>query len=60
MGLSQHGLDTTFKVADLIRDLELMKAARDEAFKLIQEQPNHPLLEEFKRRFGEKFELARF
>jgi len=27
LGLSQHGLDTTFKVADLIRDLALMKAA---------------------------------
>lgn len=60
MGLSQHGLDTTFKVADLIRDLELMKATREEAFKLIQEAPDHPLTAEFRRRFGDKFELARF
>lgn len=60
MGLSQHGLDTTFKVADLIRDLEIMKAARQEALKLILDRPDHPLIEEFKRRFGDKFELARF
>lgn len=60
MGLPQHGLDSTFKVADLIRDLELMKAAREEAFKLIQEAPDHPLVAEFRHRFGDKFELARF
>ncbi len=59
LGLSQHGLDTTFKVADLIRDLALMKAARDEAFQLIQRESSTPLLEEFRRRFGDRFELAR-
>lgn len=59
LGLSQHGLDTTFKVADLIRDLALMKAAREEAFQLIQREPSTPLLEEFRRRFGDRFELAR-
>jgi ATP-dependent DNA helicase RecG len=59
LGLSQHGLDTTFKVADLIRDLQLMKAAREEAFQLIHREPQTPLIEEFRRRFGGRFELAR-
>ncbi len=60
LGLAQHGLDTTFKAADLLRDLELMKRAREEAFRLIEEDPEHPLVEEFKRRFGARFELAKF
>ena len=59
LGTAQHGLDTTFKVADLIRDLALMKAAREEAFRLLEEDPDTPLIEEFQRRFGDKFELAR-
>ena len=59
LGVAQHGLDTTFKVADLIRDLPLMKAAREEAFRLIEEDPHTPLIEEFQKRFGDKFELAR-
>jgi ATP-dependent DNA helicase RecG len=59
LGLSQHGLDTTFKVADLIRDLPLMKAAREEAFRLLERDPNTPLIQEFNRRFGDRFELAR-
>ena len=59
LGLAQHGLDTTFHAADLLRDLELMKQARAEAFRLIEERPDHPLVEEFKRRFGERFEWAR-
>jgi ATP-dependent DNA helicase RecG len=59
LGVSQHGLDTTFKVADLIRDLPIMKAARDEAFRLIEREPDTPLIREFERRFGERFELAR-
>jgi ATP-dependent DNA helicase RecG len=60
LGLAQHGLDTTFRAADLLRDLELMKRAREEAFRLIEEQPDHPLVAEFKRRFGERFAWARF
>lgn len=59
LGVAQHGLDTTFRVADLIADLGLMKVAREEAFALIQKEPNHPLVAEFQRRFGGKFELAR-
>jgi len=59
LGLTQHGLDTTFRAADLLRDLELMKRAREEAFKLIEREPDHPLVEEFKRRFGGRFEWAR-
>ncbi len=60
LGLTQHGLDTTFKAADLLRDLELLKRAREEAFRLIEKQPDHPLIAEFERRFGERFEWARF
>lgn len=59
LGVAQHGLESTFKVADLIADLELMKAARAEAFRLIAQNPDHSLIEEFQRRFGGKFELAR-
>lgn len=59
LGVAQHGLDSTFKVADLIADLDLMKAAREEAFRLIAQNPNHPLIEEFRRRFGDKFAMAR-
>jgi len=60
LGLAQHGLDTTFRAADLLRDIGLMKQAREEAFKLIEGQPDHPLVTEFERRFGGKFEWARF
>ncbi|MCL6642719.1 MAG: hypothetical protein K6T71_05295, partial [Candidatus Bipolaricaulota bacterium] len=59
LGVAQHGLDSTFKVADLIADLDLMKAAREEAFRLVAQDPNHPLIAEFQRRFGDKFALAR-
>jgi ATP-dependent DNA helicase RecG len=59
LGVAQHGLDSTFKVADLIADLDLMKAAREEAFRLVAQDPNHPLIAEFRRRFGDKFALAR-
>ena len=59
LGFSQHGLDTTFKVADLIRDLPLMQAARAEAERLLASDPETPLLAEFERRFGERFDLAR-
>ena len=59
LGYSQHGLDTTFKVADLIRDLPLMQAAREEAEAWLAQHPETPLLAEFERRFGERFDLAR-
>ena len=59
LGFSQHGLDTTFKVADLIRDLPLMQTAREEAERLLAADPGTPLLDEFERRFGERFDLAR-
>ncbi|MCR4403876.1 MAG: ATP-dependent DNA helicase RecG [Candidatus Acetothermia bacterium] len=60
LGPAQHGLDTTFKAADLLRDLELLKLAREEALKLIEAEPDHPLVAEFSRRFGGRFEWARF
>ncbi|MFN4218955.1 MAG: ATP-dependent DNA helicase RecG [Candidatus Bipolaricaulia bacterium] len=59
LGVAQHGLDSTFKVADLIADLDLMKAAREEAFRLMAQNPDHPVVEEFRRRFGDKFALTR-
>ena len=60
LGLSQHGLDTTFRVADLLRDFKIMKEARAEAERLLEQQPDTPLLEEFQRRFGASFDLAHF
>ena len=59
LGVAQHGLDTTFKVADLIRDLSLMSTAREAAEGLLEADPETPLLAEFERRFGERFDLAR-
>lgn len=59
LGVAQHGLESTFKVADLIADIDLMKAAREEAFQLVQQKPDDVLTAEFRRRFGDKFELAR-
>jgi len=59
LGVAQHGLDTTFKVADLIRDFELMKAARDEAREILQSDPQTPLINEFEKRLGDRFDLAR-
>jgi ATP-dependent DNA helicase RecG len=58
LGVAQHGVDFTFKAANLIRDLKIMQKARKEAFQLIKENPKH-LLSEFERRFGKDFELAR-
>jgi len=60
LGLAQHGLDTTFRAADLIRDLKLMQRARGEALLYFQDHPDTPLLEVFQKRFGENFEWARF
>jgi len=60
LGLAQHGLDTTFRAADLIHDLKLMQRARSEAILYLKENSDTPLLEIFKHRFGDSFELARF
>ena len=59
LGVAQHGLDSTFKVADLIRDLNLMKSARDEALEHLKNLPESELLQEFEKRFGEHFDLSR-
>ena len=59
LGVAQHGLDSTFKVADLIRDLPLMKSARDEAIEHLKAHPDSDLLDEFEKRFGEKFDLSK-
>jgi ATP-dependent DNA helicase RecG len=59
LGYAQHGLDTTFKAADLIADLDIMKLAREEAFNFIEANAEHPLIDEFKRRYEHKFDLAR-
>ncbi len=60
LGLAQHGLDTTFRAADLIRDLKLMQRARSEAALHLKQNPDTPLIEAFKHRFGDQFEWARF
>ncbi|MBI3459631.1 ATP-dependent DNA helicase RecG, partial [Candidatus Acetothermia bacterium] len=59
LGYAQHGLDTTIRAADLIADLDIMKLAREAAFKFVNENAQHLLIEEFKRRYGHKFDLAR-
>lgn len=59
LGVAQHGLESSFKVADLIRDLELMKMAREEANALLAKDPQSLLIKEFERRFGARFDLAR-
>ncbi len=59
-GVRQHGL-TDFKVADLIRDVELLDMARDRAFRLIEEGQlrSLPLLrEQVLRRYGHKLGIA--
>ena len=58
-GTRQSGLGD-FKVADLTRDFELLKTARQEAQELIEKDDlsNYPDLKELlEQRFGEKFEL---
>jgi ATP-dependent DNA helicase RecG len=59
LGFAQHGLDTTFRAADLIADLDIMKLAREEAFQSVRTTLDHRLLAEFQRRYGHKFDLAR-
>ncbi|MFQ5794041.1 MAG: ATP-dependent DNA helicase RecG [Candidatus Bipolaricaulia bacterium] len=58
LGTSQHGAYTDFKVADLIGDLEIMSRARQEAFRAAERGPEPKLIEAFRERFGEQFELA--
>jgi ATP-dependent DNA helicase RecG len=58
-GTRQSGLGD-FKVADLTRDFELLKTARQEAQELVEKDnlSNYPDLKELlEQRFGEKFEL---
>ena len=60
-GTRQSGLGD-FKVADLRRDYEILKIAREEARKLIEENPDLKGLDNLKElmkfRFGEKFDLV--
>jgi ATP-dependent DNA helicase RecG len=60
-GLRQHGV-TDFKVANLIKDRELLETAREEAFRLIRKDPdlekNERLREELIRRFENSLDLA--
>ncbi len=60
-GTRQSGLGD-FKVADLRRDYQLLKLAREESEKLVKENPNLEGLEDLKEllayRFGRKFDLV--
>ena len=64
LGTRQHGLPA-FKVADLVADLDLLEAARDDAAALLRcdprlQQPQHAALRaELKRRFGKRLAWAR-
>jgi ATP-dependent DNA helicase RecG len=59
-GTRQHGLPE-FRVADLTRDLAVLRAARDDAFRLLARDPqlkeHSPLRAEFLRRFAGRIEL---
>ena len=60
-GTRQSGLGD-FKIADLRRDFEILKLAREEAQKLVEKNPELKGLENLKElmkfRFGEKFDLV--
>jgi ATP-dependent DNA helicase RecG len=59
-GTRQHGLPE-FKIADLTRDYDVLREAREDAFRLLEAEPElrawPALREEFQRRFGERIEL---
>ena len=63
-GTRQHGLPE-FKIADLIKDKDLLLKAKKDAFELIEEDPNlikfenRYLRENLLKRFSDKVELAR-
>lgn len=61
-GIRQHGI-TDFKVADLIRDRELLELAREQAFKIVDQDDllvQTPLLrDEVFRRVGKVLELVK-
>ncbi|SMG21136.1 ATP-dependent DNA helicase RecG [Dethiosulfovibrio salsuginis] len=60
-GVRQHGI-TDFKVADLIRDVELLETARERAFRLVEEDrdlSSFPSLRDaVLRRYGRKLGIA--
>ena len=56
LGTAQHGFVSRLKVADLIRDLGLLEAAREEAFRLARDGVPGYLVEEVERRFGQALE----
>jgi ATP-dependent DNA helicase RecG len=60
-GTRQSGVGD-FKIADLRRDFELLKLAREEAEKLVEKNPNleglNDLKDLMKFRFGEKFDFV--
>ena len=62
-GTRQHGLPE-LKVADLIEDVSLLREARQEAFAIVEKDPqlsyadHAPLRSSFQMRYGRKIELA--
>ncbi len=61
MGTRQHGLPE-FKIADLVKDEELLLQAREDSLRILEKDPllkNHPnLVEEMKRRYEEKIRFV--
>jgi ATP-dependent DNA helicase RecG len=59
-GTRQHGLPE-FRIADLVRDYDVLRVAREDAFALLDADPalkgHPPLREEFRRRFAGRFAL---
>ena len=60
-GLRQHGI-TDFRVADLLKDRDLLETAREEAIELIEKDPtlqgHEALREVLFRRFEKNLDLA--
>ncbi len=57
IGTQQHGFWTSFRAVDLIRDLDLMRAAHIEAKIAVKEGVPEIITEAIKRRFGETLSL---
>ncbi len=61
MGIRQHGMPE-FKVANLVEDEAILLMAREDASKIIEEDPNLDhhveLLEEINKRYGEKIKFV--
>jgi len=56
LGRAQHGFENSFRACNLLRDLDIMKAARRVAAekRAAESEPEKEIMEEFGRKFGER------